>query len=165
MKKVAMALATMALLTLWAPLASAHHSGAMYDFSKNVPITGVVKAIRVINPHLSVTLDYMDNGVEKTIEFEGHSANNMYRGGWRPDKVKVGDKVTINTAPRRDGKDGGYVTSIITKTGEWVGFKPPTSNPVVGNAPPPVGEPVNGNAPPPVGEPIAPGEKPPASVN
>ena len=159
MKRAGIALAAIAFVTLWATIASAHHSGAMFDFSKRVQITGVVKAIRVINPHLSVTLDYTENGVQKEIEFEGHSANNMYRGGWRPNKVVVGDKVTLVVAPRRDGKDGGYVNSIITKTGEEVGFKPPVAGGTVPptNAPPPLGAPIS-NAPPPLGEPVTTGE-------
>jgi hypothetical protein len=135
MRQAGLALA-IALIAAWATSALAHHSGVAYDFTKRVQIAGTVKAIRVINPHMSVTLEYKDGDQVKTIEFEGHSANNMYRGGWRPDKVKVGDRVTLVIAPRRDGKDGGYVNSIITKTGEEVGFKMPAPT-TPANAPPP----------------------------
>ena len=38
----------------------AHHSAAMYDFKKVEEATGVVKAVRVINPHMSLTLEVSD---------------------------------------------------------------------------------------------------------
>jgi hypothetical protein len=43
------------------------------------------------------------------VEFEGHSRNNFYRSGLRDGMVKVGDKITLQAAPMRNGSDGGYV--------------------------------------------------------
>ena len=53
----------------------------------------------------------------RDVEFEGHSRNNYYRGGWRVGMVEPGDEVTLIAAPTRDGSDGGYVLGVITKDG------------------------------------------------
>ena len=60
-------------------LASAHHSAVQFDFTKQVPITGVVKNFRAINPHMQLTLEVKNangSGVHD-VEIEGHSTNNM----------------------------------------------------------------------------------------
>ncbi len=101
--------------------AAAHHSAAAMDFQNTVEIEGVVQEIEVVNPHLTLVLRVTDERGTRDIEFEGHSRNNVYRAGWRPDIVKVGDTITIRVAPMRDGSDGGYVTAFETASGERVG--------------------------------------------
>lgn len=101
------------LLASMAATAWAHHSAAQYDFSKTVTIHGIVKSLEVRNPHTALVLEITDkDGHTKDIEFEAHSRNNIYRRGWRPDSVHAGDEITIGIAPRRDGGEGGYVTSF-----------------------------------------------------
>jgi hypothetical protein len=100
-------------LLLASTAASAHHSAAQYDFSKTVTIHGIVKSLEVQNPHTALVLEVTDkDGHTKDIEFEAHSRNNIYRRGWRPSSVHAGDEITIGIAPRRDGGEGGYVTSF-----------------------------------------------------
>ncbi len=122
MRKTGAALAAIALFAACAPQALAHHSAAMFDFTKSVQVKGVVKEFTAMNPHLRLMLVVTDAKGNHDIGFEGHSLNNMYRGGWRPGKVKIGDQITINIAPERDGSEGGYVTSIVTATGEKIGM-------------------------------------------
>jgi hypothetical protein len=122
MRKTLAALAAAAAFAAWAPGALAHHSAAMFDFTKSVQVKGVVKEFTAMNPHLRLLLVVTDAKGPHDIAFEGHSLNNMYRGGWRPNKVKVGDQITINIAPERDGSPGGYVTSIVTEGGEKLGM-------------------------------------------
>src|SRR5690242_7522729 len=107
------------------PRAYAHHSAAMYDFSKVAEATGVVKTIRVINPHMSLTLGVSDDKGARDIDFEGHSINNFYRAGWRPNMIKVGDRIKIRFAPRKDGQDGGFVSGFTTADGQVVAFGVP----------------------------------------
>lgn len=103
------------LLTAAASLAVsalAHHSAAQFDFSRTAIVEGTVKLIEVRNPHTKLVLEVArDDGSARDIEFEGHSRHSIYRRGWRPDMVRVGDRITIVVAPTRDGSDGGYVTS------------------------------------------------------
>jgi hypothetical protein len=103
-KLLAMALASLLFSAAWA-----HHSAAQFDFSQTVEIEGVVKELRVANPHVHLVLEVTDEKGTRDIVYEGHSRNNVYRRGWRPDLLDVGDSVTIGIAPTRSGEDGGYV--------------------------------------------------------
>jgi hypothetical protein len=109
-------IAAAVLLGASAPL-SAHHSAAQYDFQTSATVSGVVKELLVENPHLKLVLEVSDENGTHAIEFEGHSRNNIYRRGWRPNLVKPGDEVTIGIAPRKDGREGGYVLSVKTADG------------------------------------------------
>ena len=101
--------------------ANAHHSAAQFDFRNTVDLSGIVKEARFSNPHARIVLEVTDDRGTRDIEFEGHSRNNMYRQGFRPEMMHVGDKVTIRIAPMRDGTDGGYVTALLTADGEAIG--------------------------------------------
>ena len=110
--------------------ALAHHSAAMFDFTRSAELEGVVKDIRVINPHMSLVLVVTDAKGPHEVSFEGHSVNNFYRAGWRPDSVKVGDKIKVRFAPRKDGHDGGFVNAFTTAQGKEIGFgRPPGAAP------------------------------------
>ncbi len=98
--------------------AFAHHSAAQFNFQTPKSVDGVVKEVRMANPHMRLILSVTDTKGTRDIEFEGHSLNNLYRQGWRPDSVKVGDKVSISIAPRKDGADGGYVVKVKTADGK-----------------------------------------------
>ena len=97
--------------------ASAHHSAAQFDFAQTVRIEGVVKEMRVANPHIALFLEVKDTKGTHVIEYEGHSRNNVYRRGWRPDMVHTGDTISIDIAPMRTGEDGGYVKTWVLKDG------------------------------------------------
>jgi hypothetical protein len=134
-KAVTSMLAALALTACGVSTAFAHHSAAMYDFTKNVWVSGVVKDVRVINPHMTLTLAVADNrGEMRDIQFEGHSVNNFYRAGWRPGLVKVGDKIKVRYNPRKDGRDGGFVNGFVAANGHEVAFRLPGATPANGAA-------------------------------
>jgi hypothetical protein len=126
MNSAKFALVSLSVLIGSAAPAFAHHSAQMFNFTKRSELSGVVREIRVINPHMSLTLAVNgENGSTKEVEFEGHSVNNFYRAGWRPNMVKVGDHIKIEFAPRKDGQEGGFVTGFTTAQGQEIGFKMP----------------------------------------
>jgi hypothetical protein len=93
-----------------------------FDFQHPVNLTGVVKVAQFANPHAKIILEVTDDKRgTRDIEFEGHSRNNMYRQGFRPNMMTVGDEITIRIAPMKDGSDGGYVTALITADGDAIG--------------------------------------------
>jgi hypothetical protein len=96
----------------------AHHSAAQFDFSQSIKVDGIVKEYEVNNPHSKLVMEVSDDKGSRAIPYEGHSRNNIYRRGWRPDSVKVGDHVTITIAPLRSGDEGGYVQSMTTDDGQ-----------------------------------------------
>jgi uncharacterized protein DUF6152 len=102
--------------------AAAHHSAAQFDFQKPVNVSGVVKIAQFANPHAKIILSVTDDKRgTRDVEFEGHSRNNMYRQGFRPNMMNVGDKITLRIAPMKNGEDGGYVTAFITADGTAIG--------------------------------------------
>jgi hypothetical protein len=123
MRHLRTALLTIALAVPAIP-AWAHHSAAEYDFRNLGTVEGIVKKFDVVNPHAVIILTVTDDKGTRDVEFEGHSRNNFYRGGWRPDSVKFGDKIKLTYAVRKDGGEGGYVTAFVTATGQAVGLQP-----------------------------------------
>ena len=123
MKKLGFILTAAAVAALGATGASAHHSAIQFDFTKSVAVKGQVKSFEAINPHMRLIMHVTDAKGTRDIEFEGHSTNNMYRNGYRQGMVKVGDTITVNIAPLKDGKDGGFVLSANTQDGKFFGAR------------------------------------------
>src|SRR5512139_2535161 len=77
--------------------ASAHHSTAEFDYTRQVTIKGTVKEVQWTNPHSYIQLLVDGKGAEKTqwsVEIGSPSLNiNL---GWRKSSVKPGDVVTMN---------------------------------------------------------------------
>ena len=110
------------VLALCAAVAMAHHSAAQFDFAQRVTIEGVVKEFNVTNPHTWATVEITDDKRgTRDAQYEGHSASHFYRAGYTRGMVKVGDKISILIAPRRDGEDGGFIQAF-TANGKTIGF-------------------------------------------
>ena len=102
--------------------AVAHHSFAMFDASKNLTMTGVVKEFEWTNPHVWIHVVVPDDkGVAREWGFEMQAIAQDMAGGWRPDSVKPGDKVSIEFHPLKDGTRGGQLVSAILADGKKLG--------------------------------------------
>ena len=123
MKQLWSLVSALALVVALGSTASAHHSAVQYDFAKSTTITGVVLKFQAINPHMRLTLRVTDDKGTREVELEGHSTNNMYRAGYRDGLIKVGDKITVNVAPLRDGSEGGYMVAAVTASGQRFGLQ------------------------------------------
>jgi hypothetical protein len=89
------------------PAASAHHSFAMFDRTKNVQLEGTVKDWQFTNPHSWLQLLVLENGNPVEYGIEGSSVNTLLRIGWGARSFKPGDKVSVVINPLRDGRKGG----------------------------------------------------------
>jgi len=119
-KRVSLAAALMTGVALasapW--IAQAHHSAARFDLSiRDNYVTGIVKEFHAANPHTKIVLEVTDKKGTRDIEYEGHSLNNYYRAGWREGLIKVGDKITLQVGPTKDGSDGGYALGVTAADG------------------------------------------------
>ena len=123
MKQLVSLVSALALVVALGATASAHHSAVQYDFAKSTTITGVVVKFQAINPHMRLTLRVTDEKGTRDLEIEGHSTNNMYRAGYRDGLIKVGDKITVNVAPLRNGTEGGYMVAAVTADGTRFGVQ------------------------------------------
>ena|SRR5690606_18914663 len=112
------ALACGALLLAATP-AYVHHSGAMFDRTKEIEITGTVREFHWTNPHASFKVDVPDaDGRVQTWAIEMNSPNNLIHEGWKRTTIKQGDKVTVRIHPLRDGKPGGWYLGITLPDGK-----------------------------------------------
>jgi hypothetical protein len=103
-------------------LALAHHSFALFDMSKQVTYSGVVKEWQWTNPHcwLFLTIEG-PNGEAQDWQIEALSPNVLGRQGWKKNSINPGDKVTVVIYPTRDGTHAGNLFSVTGEDGSTLG--------------------------------------------
>jgi Family of unknown function (DUF6152) len=116
------AAAVMALAAIAAaPPALAHHSGSMYDRTKPIVLTGVVKTFAWTNPHCTLSFVVDPDGPQASEEWvvELTSPGVLTRQGWTRRTLKPGDRVEVQVAPLRDGGQVGSLMKVtLLDTGE-----------------------------------------------
>ncbi len=102
--------------------AAAHHSFAMFDQSRSLPLKGTVHDFQWTNPHAFIDVDVpnADGGVDLW-KVELNSPNNLKRQGWKSSEMKPGDKITVVIKPLRDGSKGGLFVSVSLPDGKFIG--------------------------------------------
>jgi hypothetical protein len=108
------------LLAAAAP-AAAHHSFAMFDFSKTVTLKGTVKEFQWTNPHVVLWIETDPSGANgpQTWSAELTSPGNLTRNGWSRRSLKPGDRIELELNPLRDGQHGGgFHKATLTATGQ-----------------------------------------------
>jgi len=108
------------------PTLHAHHSPAMFDFSKQLTLTGTVRLFQWTNPHSYIQLVVKpDDGPEQEWSLEMGTNVYLYNLGWRPSTVKAGDTLTVTVVPLRSGKLGaGLLVAAKTADGRTLGANP-----------------------------------------
>jgi hypothetical protein len=106
--KLCVSVAAAVAASLLAGSALAHHSFAMFDPEKTITKVGTVKELEWTNPHVWLHVMAPDDA-GKTVEwsFEMQAVAQATSGGWRPDIVRPGDKISVEYHPLRDGSRGG----------------------------------------------------------
>src|SRR5499425_2697041 len=85
-----------ALLAAAVPALAHHAISAEFDTTKPIKFEGTVKSVDWMNPHIYVNIETMENGKSVLYSVEGGPPNALFRQGWRPDSLKVGDKVQVS---------------------------------------------------------------------
>ena len=112
----------LAALAVALPVA-AHHSFAMFDFSKTMTVKGTVTEFRWTNPHVAllVNLDPQPGASPDVWSMELTSPGNLTRGGWTRHSFKPGDRLELVCNPLRDGRHGGaFDKATILATGQVI---------------------------------------------
>ena len=109
------------VLPLFAGQALAHHSFAMFDPEKMLTQTGTVKEFEWTNPHVWIHIMVPEGGKSLEYSFEMQAVAQAMSGGWRPDSVRPGDKVTIEYHPLKDGSRGGELVAATLPNGTRLG--------------------------------------------
>ena len=108
----------------------AHHSPAMFDFSKQLTLTGTVREFQWTNPHSYIQLVVKnEQGQDEEWSLEMAAPTYLYNLGWRPSTLKAGDVVTVTIAPLRKGGRGGLALKVANADGEPIGRGAPSAPP------------------------------------
>lgn len=119
----------LAVATLMAPTAGAHHSFTSYDRTKNLTLTGTVREFQWTNPHAWIqVLVPDDKGGMTEWGVECGSPNMMTRTGWKKTTLTPGAAVIVTINPVLDGGLTGSLVTITLADGTVLG---------PGDAPPP----------------------------
>ena len=112
-------LAIVATAGLLAQTADAHHSFGKFDMVKLTTLTGTVREFTWANPHTwLIVVVKRANGTTQQWALVGSSPNMMSRWGWNAADIKVGDKVTVDVHPGRDGTAIGAMQTVFTSKGK-----------------------------------------------
>jgi Family of unknown function (DUF6152) len=108
-----------AILLAIAADALAHHSYAMFDTSRKQTIAGTVRTLEWVSPHVWLWIEVPDGkGGSDVYGFETVSPGQIRRDyGWDRNVLHVGDKVTVEYAPLRSGKNGGELEKVTLEDG------------------------------------------------
>src|SRR6185436_2389572 len=87
---------SVALLAAAVPVLAHHAISAEFDTTKPIKFEGTVKSVDWMNPHIYVNIEAKENGKAVVYSVEGGPPNALFRQGWRPDSLKVGDKVQVS---------------------------------------------------------------------
>lgn len=110
----------------------AHHGfNAEFDASKAMRWVGTVTKVEWTNPHARFYIDVKDaSGTVTNWNFEMGSPLVLRRQGWTRDSLKVGDQVTVDGYPAKDGAKMASAKKIILADGRSVfGGSPSDANP------------------------------------
>ena len=124
--KVCRTLVAVCGLLLAAGSLSAHHStSAVVQADKLIVLKGVLSKVEWYNPHIHVYLDVKDaGGSVATWSFEGNPPAWFRRAGVKKEDIEkaVGQEVTIEGSPSKDGSKFGYWKKITFADGTFLRF-------------------------------------------
>src|SRR5215831_18797108 len=104
----------------------AHHSNAAFDGDKVIVLKGTVTEWKWTNPHVWIFLSVEDGKGGKTLwEIEGRPPGVLARAGWSKTIFKVGDTITVDFSPARDGSHTGLTTRVTLADGTVLSNAPP----------------------------------------
>ena len=62
-----------------------------------ITFTGTVKKVDWMNPHIYTHIEAKDaSGKTVVYQVEGGAPNSLFRNGWRPDSLKIGERVIVS---------------------------------------------------------------------
>jgi len=125
MLRAVLATVVCAAVLLCARPAQSHHSNVLYEVTKVVTITGVVKEFRWVNPHTWLYLTIDDGKGGKTEwKVEGRAPGILRRAGWKTSSLGPGETVTVDMSPAKDGTHVGIIARVTKADGTVLSNQP-----------------------------------------
>jgi len=114
---VGVMLVAFGVLVVSAPVV-AHHGTASFDTSKDLTLKGTVTDWIWANPHCFLKFDAMDEtGAVRNWAVEVSNPTDMTKRGWARRSFKVGDVVTVNLQPVKNGAPIGRLRTVTLPDG------------------------------------------------
>ena len=107
------------------PLEEHHSFTNFWQMDRTVMITGVVKSLKLVNPHPELVIEVAtESGEVETWTVTGRATGTgILRAGWTTDTLPVGVTVTVDGNPsRREGARALAAGRIIFEDGAEVWF-------------------------------------------
>jgi hypothetical protein len=96
--------------------AHAHHSGALYDMSRQITVEGTVTKVAWANPHVYLYVSQpTSEGRTVDWQIEAFPPATMRRHGWSPDTLRSGDAVAVMGSPARNAADTSLFPTLIRR--------------------------------------------------
>ena len=107
------------ILMLALPVEAHHSTSVYYDTTQTIEINGILKVLRVVNPHASIVVEVTNEAGQKEDWLGvGGFAANMIRVGWTNDTLPLGIPIRVEGAPARQaGAKGLLIRRIILESG------------------------------------------------
>src|SRR3989449_8984298 len=107
------------LLLISASLLAHHSEAAQFDVTKPIKVTGLVKRVEWMNPHIWFYVDVKDDkGNVTTWGFSGLPPGMAVRKGFTKDTLKVGETVVVQGFRAKDGSNNASGISSPSLMGD-----------------------------------------------
>jgi len=120
MRRLPTAIYTLAAITTFAAPASAHHSQAMFDTTKEILVEGTIARLDWVNPHMYMIVNTKGpDGQPAQVEGEGLGITQALVDGLDRDALKPGTPVVMRANPNRSGWGKQVrILDVTTQDGE-----------------------------------------------
>jgi hypothetical protein len=124
---------------------------ATFDTTRTFTMICAVKEFQWVNPHSwLICMAPNEQGVTQEFRFEGVPPAILTRSGWTEDTLLVGDRISLDYHPLKDGSPGGAYVAVTLPNGKRLGtsgtafvpFTPATARPPAPQSPPPPPHPI-----------------------
>jgi hypothetical protein len=105
--------------------AQSHHSNVEYEVTKVITVTGVVTEFDWVNPHtwLHITVEDGKGGKVEWLA-EGRAPGILLRAGWTRSSIKVGETVTVDMSPAKNGTHKAIIARVTKADGTILSNQP-----------------------------------------
>jgi hypothetical protein len=118
-------LAGLAVSTVVALTAHAHHSNSAYQVDEIITLNGTVTEWQWSNPHTWLHMIVKDeNGRDVEWVVEGRAPGILGRAGWNREILQPGETVTVHASPSKDGSLVGIIARVTKADGTILGNRP-----------------------------------------
>ena len=105
------------VMTLAFPVLGHHSAGSFWYTDRNVEIAGVVKSLKMVNPHPELVVEVTEGNGTKSLwrVSGGGNASGMIRAGWKSTTLPIGLMVKVEGHPSRTEGAHALLAGKVTK--------------------------------------------------